>query len=75
MTDWRLNYFSIMTIATKKDRVVGKHILLFLLLDLRIFLLFLCKCKFASAHFLHFGAVIGSFLHQYVAFFVGASLY
>lgn len=59
----------------KKNRVVCKHILLFLLLDLRIFLLFLCKCKFASAHFLHFGALVGSFLHQYVALFVGASLY
>lgn len=74
MTDWRLNYFSIMTIAIK-NRVVGKHILLFLLLDLRTFLLFLGKCKFASAHFLHFGALVGSFLHQYVALFVGASLY
>lgn len=59
----------------KKNRVVGKHILLFLLLDLRIFLLFLSKCKFASAHFLHFGTVVGSLLHQYVALFVGALLY
>lgn len=28
MTDWGLNYFSIMTIATK-NRVVGKHIFAF----------------------------------------------